>query len=117
VNYFIVSNTAYSIQHTAKSEYSSEIIVQRFQLNSSTVRGVNRTVQAVIRRHFLPQSPKLTNIYRQLPGEDYKFLAYDTSNPYIDNFGGLRVGVRYYAFYVINEVEVGLQSNIAEISI
>lgn len=56
------------------------------------------------------------NIYRQKQDETaYHFIAYDTSNPYIDTDPTVKAGTKYYAFYVIAETEVGLKSNIVEI--
>lgn len=51
------------------------------------------------------------NIYKMFDsGEEYKFLARDTSSPYIDT-GMVKPGTRYRAFFIINDVEVGLASN------
>ncbi len=55
------------------------------------------------------------NIYKSKgTGLPYVFLALDTSNPYIDTVD-IGVGASYYAFYVLNNIEVGQKSNLVVI--
>jgi len=52
------------------------------------------------------------NIYRKRPADvAFSFLALDTATPYIDTDAQVN-GTEYYAFYVLSETEVGLQSAI-----
>lgn len=58
------------------------------------------------------------NIYRMRVPDDatFSFLARDTSSPYIDT-DPITNGTRYKAFYVINDVEVGLVSDEVVVSV
>ncbi len=55
------------------------------------------------------------NIYKSKgTGLTFVFLALDTSSPYIDT-ADIGVGASYYAFYMLNDHEVGLKSNVVVI--
>ena len=57
------------------------------------------------------------NIYKKLStAAAFTFIARDTSSPYIDN-AAVDNGTEYYAFYVIGDDEVGLQSDLAVVSV
>jgi len=57
------------------------------------------------------------NIYRKRPNaQNFSFLALDTATPYIDTDAQVN-GTEYYAFYVLSETEVGLQSAIEKVQV
>jgi hypothetical protein len=57
------------------------------------------------------------NIYKKLPAAPgFTKLSFDSASPYLDN-ATIENGTQYYAFYVLNDVEVGQQSDILTISV
>ncbi|MEK6616461.1 MAG: hypothetical protein AABZ32_10180, partial [Bacteroidota bacterium] len=57
------------------------------------------------------------NMYRKRPdAAAFSFLALDTATPYIDTDTQVN-GTEYYAFYVLGETEVGLQSAIEKVQV
>lgn len=58
------------------------------------------------------------NIYKRTPPDDaaHSFLARDTASPYVDT-APVTNGTSYYAYYVINDAEVGQQSDIVVVSV
>jgi len=59
------------------------------------------------------------NLYRRMAGEtDFTFLSRDTNSPYIDNKDITPpVKIAYYAMAVIDDEEIGLESDTAKITI
>lgn len=59
------------------------------------------------------------NIYRKMQGEtDFTFLSRDTNSPYIDNKDIVSpIKIEYYAMAVIDDEEIGLESDTAKITI
>ena len=57
------------------------------------------------------------NIYKKTAAATtFSFIARDTSSPYIDN-AAVDNGTQYYAYFVIGDDEVGLQSDLAVVSV
>lgn len=59
------------------------------------------------------------NLYRRMTGEtDFTFISRDTNSPYIDNKDiTAPVKIEYYAMAVIDDEEIGLESDTAKITI
>jgi hypothetical protein len=57
------------------------------------------------------------NIYRKRPDEqDFAYLATDTHSPYVDNQKMVN-GTQYFAYFIIGDTEVGLESDTVTIKV
>ena len=69
---------------------------------------------------FVKSHSEGVRFYRRRASEtDFSFLAVDTRSPYVDNEPNEVAGTpekrEYYAFFMVNDVQVGLQSDVVEI--
>lgn len=57
------------------------------------------------------------NIYRKHPGdENFSYLATDTRSPYVD-MQEMENGTQYYAYFILGDTEVGLQSDVVTVGV
>lgn len=57
------------------------------------------------------------NIYRKHPGDKrFTYLATDTRSPYVDN-SPAENGTEYYAYFILGDTEVGLQSDVVMVGV
>jgi hypothetical protein len=74
-----------------------------------------------VRVSFVKSIAKGVHIYTRRAGEtEWTLLAFDTESPYIDTRENLGAGAEmreYKAVYVIGDVEVGLESDVATIAV
>ena len=78
-----------------------------------------RKVSGGVEVSFTKSQTDGINLYRRKSGEEkFSFLSRDTHSPYIDNKDITPpVKIEYYAMAVINDEEIGLESDVARITI
>ncbi len=134
-------STAKKVARVAADESNIRAYVKRIKANAGYTEDIGKLLGIIGEDHTVDEAnskPELklhkdphgwriefnlqghfdgVNIYKKLStAAAFTFIARDTSSPYIDN-AAVDNNTQYYAFYVIGDDEVGLQSDLAVVSV
>uniref|UniRef100_UPI0032170801 hypothetical protein n=1 Tax=uncultured Draconibacterium sp. TaxID=1573823 RepID=UPI0032170801 len=105
----------------------TEAIGKEFDIIGAEVQIDLNTAKPVLSARKAPHGWELSfglngyfsgvNIYRKHPGEEqFTYLATDTRSPYVDN-SPAENGTQYYAYFIVGDTEVGVQSDVVTIEV